>query len=66
MDKLYLFQSRFGKLYEFGWWDMGIIQTDSGTHFTSKEFQEDISVRGVWLALAAPDRQEINCQVEVT
>ena len=32
---------------------MEIIQTDSGTQFTSKEFQEGISVRGVRLELAA-------------
>ena len=66
MDKLYIFQSIFGKVNEFGWWDMEIIQNDSGTQFTSKEFQEGISVRGVRLELAAPDHQEINGQVEVT
>ena len=39
MDKLDMFQSLFGKLYEFGWWDMDGIQTDAGTQFTSKDFQ---------------------------
>ena len=22
MDNMYMFQSRFGKIYEFGWWDL--------------------------------------------
>ena len=66
MDKLYTFQSIFGKVNEFGWWDMDIIQNDSGTQFTSKEFQEGISVCGVRLELAAPDHQESNGRVEVT
>ena len=39
---------------------MDIIQTDSGTHFTSKKSQEVISVHGVRLVLTAPDHQEIN------
>ena len=39
MDKLDIFQSRFGKVDEFGWWDMDIIQTDAGTQFIAKEFQ---------------------------
>ena len=65
MDKLDMFQKIFGKLDEFGWWDMERIQTDAGTQFTSKQFQEGISVRGVRLALDAPDYQEMNGQVEV-
>ena len=44
MDKLYMFQSIFGKLDEFGWWDMERIQLDAGTQFISLEFQEDLSV----------------------
>ena len=47
MDKLDMFQSRFGKVYAFGWWDMERIQTDAGTQFTFKDFQEDISAHGV-------------------
>ena len=39
MDKLDMFQARFRKVDEFGWWDMERIQTDSGTQFTSKDFQ---------------------------
>ena len=51
MDKLDMFQARFGKLDGFGWWDMEIIQTETGTQFTSKDFQEVLSVHEVWLAL---------------
>ena len=40
MDKLDMFQAIFGKIDEFGIWDMEIIQTDDETKFTSKEFQE--------------------------
>ena len=42
------------------------IQTDSGTQFTSKEFQEGLSAREVRLALAAQHNKEMNGQVEVT
>ena len=43
---------------------MEIIQTDSCTQFTSKEFQEGISLHGVLPGLEAKDHQEINGQVE--
>ena len=39
MDKIDMFQARFGKVDEFGWLDIEIIQTDAGTYFTSKYFQ---------------------------
>ena len=38
MDSLDMFQTIFGKVDEFGWWYMEIIQTDADMHFTSKEF----------------------------
>ena len=57
MEKPDMFQARFGKVDEFGWWDMDIIQTDASMQFTFKKFQEDIHVHGVQLALAAPDHQ---------
>ena len=60
MDKLDMFQARFGKLYEFFWWDIKIIQTNSGLQLTSNEFQEGISVLGLRLTLVSPDHQEIN------
>ena len=66
IDKLDMFQARFGKVYEFSSWDMEIIQTDAGKQFTFKYFQGDLSVHGVQLALTAPDHQEMNARVEVT
>ena len=65
MNKLDMFQSIFGKVDEFGWWDMETIKTDAGMQFTSKESQEGLSVHVLWIALAVPDHQEINIQVEV-
>ena len=38
------FQAIFGKVAEFGWWDMEISQIDSYTQFKSKKFQEGLSV----------------------
>ena len=69
MGKLYMFQPRFGKFdefgkfNEFGMWNLERIQTDAGIQFTSKEFQEYFSVRGVKLTLSALDHQEVNGQV---
>ena len=31
MDKLDMFQSRFGKIDEFGWWDLDRISAYAGT-----------------------------------
>ena len=42
-----MFQSTFGKVDEFGWWDMDRIKTDNGMQVTSKEFQKGLSVHGV-------------------
>ena len=53
MDKLDMFQSRFGKIDEFGWWDLEIISADVGTQFTSTEFKEECQICGVRLTLAA-------------
>ena len=61
-----MFQSRFVKVDECGWWYLEIIQTDSGIQITSKEFQESLSVCGVQLKLAAQDHKEIHVQFEVT
>ena len=66
MDKLYMFQSRFGKIDEFGWWDIEIISEDAGTQFTLTEFKEEFQTCGVHLKLAALEYQEMNGQVEVT
>ena len=42
---------------------MEIIQTESGTCFISKEFQEGLSVHGLRLELVAPYHQEMNVKV---
>ena len=63
MDKLEIFQSRFGKINQFGWWDLEIISADAGTKFTSTEFKEECQTRGFRLTLAATEHQEMNGQV---
>ena len=55
MDKLDMFQSIFGKIDQFGWWDLERISSDAGTQFTSTEFKEEFKTRGVRLTLAAPE-----------
>ena len=35
MYKLDMFLSVFGKIDQFGWWDIERISADAGTHFTS-------------------------------
>ena len=59
-------QSRFGKIDQFGWWDLERISADAGTQFTSTEFKEECQTRRVRLTLAAPEHQEMNGKVEVT
>ena len=66
MNKLDMFQSRFGKIDQFGWWYLEIFSADAGTKFTSTEFKDKFQTRGVHLRLAAPEHQEMNGQVEVT
>ena len=66
LDKLDMFQSRFGEIDQFGWWDLERISADAGTQFTLTEFKEECQTRGVCLTLAAPEHQEMNGQVEVT
>ena len=44
MDKLDMFQSRFGVIDKFGWRDLERISADAGTQFTLMEFKEDIDV----------------------
>ena len=39
MDKLDMFQSRLGKIDEFGWCYLEIISADAGKSFTSTEFK---------------------------
>ena len=40
-DKLDMFQSRSGKIDEFGWWDLEIFSAYEDTQFTSMEFKEE-------------------------
>ena len=53
MDKLDMFQSMFGKIDEFVWWDLEIISADEGTQFTSTELKEKFQLCSVHLVLAA-------------
>ena len=66
MDKLDMFQSRFGKIDQFGWWDLERISADAGTQLTSTEFKDECQTRGVFLMLVAPEHQEMKVQVEET
>ena len=66
MDKLDMFQSRFWKIDEFGWWEFERISADAGTQFTSTEFKEEYQTCDFHLILAAPEHQEINERVKVT
>ena len=53
MDKLDMPQAIFGKVDEFGWWDLDIISVYAGTNFTSTELQDKCQTCGVRLMLAA-------------
>ena len=52
MEKLDMFQSRFGKIDQFGWWYLEWISADTGTQFTLTEFKDECQTRGVHLMLA--------------
>ena len=66
MEKLDMLQSRFGKIDQFGWWDLEIISADACTQFTLTGFKEEFQTCWVCLTLAAPEHQEMNGQVEMT
>ena len=66
IDKLDMFQSRFGEIDQFGCWDLDRISADADTQFTLTEFKDECQICGVRLMLAAPEHQEMNGQVEVT
>ena len=61
-----MFQSRFVKIDQFGWWNLERISADVGTQFTSTEFKEECQTRRVRLTLAAPEHQDMNGQIELT
>ena len=66
MDKLDMSQSRFGKIDEFGWWNLEITSADAGTQLTLTQFKQELQIRKVTLTLVTPEHQEMNGQVEVT
>ena len=66
MDKLDMFQSKFGQIDQCGWWDLEIISADAGTQFTSTDFKDECQTREVCLTLVALEHQEMKGQVEVT
>ena len=57
MHNLDIFLSRFGKIEEFGWWDLERISADAGTQFILTEFKEECQTCRVHLMLAAPSHQ---------
>ena len=57
MDKLDMFQSRFGKIDKFGWWDLERISANVGTQFTLIYLKKECQTCGVHLTLAAPEHQ---------
>ena len=61
-----MLQSRFGKIYEFGWWDLEKVSSDSGTKFTSTKLKEEYQIRGVHLKLSSTEHQEMEIQVKMT
>ena len=56
-----MFQSIFGKIDQFGWWDLEIISADAG-----KQIKHECQTHGVYLTLAETEHQEMNGQVEVS
>ena len=66
MEKLDMFQFRFGKIDQFRWWYLERISADAVTQFTSKEFKDECQTHGFRLTLAAPENIEMNGQIEVT
>ena len=60
MDKLDMFQYIFGKIDEFGWWDLERISLDAVTQFNLIEFKEECQTCGVHLTLAASEHQVMN------
>ena len=57
MDELDMFQSRFGKIDEFGWWVLERISAEASMKFTSMAFQDECQTRSVNIKLASPEHQ---------
>ena len=47
MKKLDMFQSIFGKIDQFGWWDLERILADAGRQLTPTDFKDECQTRGV-------------------
>ena len=60
------FNPDFGKIDEFGLWDLERVSENAGKQFTSTEFKGKCQTHGVFKTLAVPEYQEMNGQVEVT
>ena len=57
MDKLEEFQSRFGKIDEFGLWDLKRFSSDSGMELYFTEIQDECQNHFICLTLAAQKHQ---------
>ena len=66
MDKLDMFQGRFGKIDKFILWDLDRVSVDTGTQFTSTEFHDECQTRGVWITLASPEHHKMDGNVKGT
>ena len=55
-----MFQSRFGKIDEFGWWNLERISADVGSQFTLTKFKEEFQTSKFHVILAATEHQEMN------
>ena len=65
MGKVDMFQSRFGIIDKFEWWDLERILADAGTQFTLMEFKDECQTCSVNFTLASLEHQEINGQVKL-
>ena len=65
MHMLDMFQDVFGKVEEFGWWELERISSDADTQFNSTDFHNKCQTCGVQLTLATLEHQEMNGRVEV-
>ena len=66
MGNLDMLKSRFGKIYEFGCWNLERISADAGMQCTSTEFQDECHNHSVCLTLASMEHQEMNGKVKDT
>ena len=66
MDKLDMFQYKFGIIDKFGWCDLENISADAGIKFASTQFKEEFQTCRFHLMLADSEHQEMNGRVKVT